>query len=115
MFTKTTLATAAMLAAGVLFAQPSPEAKWVALDSSKPGTPADVALDRANSDANRTAVRIVIHGFYLEAKQGPDGTYQKITVPGLGFSSQTGAPELPVARFKIGIPTDAKAARFGGL
>jgi hypothetical protein len=69
------------LIAGALLAQTAPESQWVALDSSKPGTPADVKLDSANSDANRSSVAITIHGFYVESKKGPDGTYQKITVP----------------------------------
>lgn len=103
------------LVTGAAFAQTSPAPQWVALDSTKPGTPAELRVDRANSDANRTTVQILIHGFYLEPKQGPDGMYHKITVPGLGATTQTGAPELPVARFKLAVVTGARAVRLGAV
>jgi hypothetical protein len=107
---------AAFAMAGSLFAQVPPTTTgWVPLDSSKPGTPAGIRLDRAGSDANKTTVTIEIHGFYLEPKQGPDGVYHKLTVPGLGSVSMTGAPDLPTARFNVGVITGAKAVRLAAL
>lgn len=103
------------LIAGALLAQTAPESQWVALDSSKPGTPADVKLDSANSDANRSIIAITVHGFYVESKKGPDGTYQKITVPGLGGTTAVGSPDLPAAKFNLAIVTGAKYAKFAGM
>lgn len=102
-----------MLFGAAAFAQSS--GQWVALDSSKPGSPAEIRLDRTNSDANRTTLNVIIHGFYIENKQGPDGAYQKIMVPGLSSTAATGAPDLPAAAPRVGIPTDAKGVRLAAF
>ncbi|MBI3114930.1 MAG: hypothetical protein HYZ09_00345, partial [Candidatus Kerfeldbacteria bacterium] len=73
--------------------------RWVALDPSPPGTPADVRLDLSMSDSRNSFFDVFIHGFWVEDKQGPDGRfYQKVRVPGLGSMDQVGAPELPAWR-----------------
>lgn len=95
------------------FAQSS--AQWVALDTSKEGTPAEIRMDRTNSDANKTELTVVIHGFYVEQKQGPDGRYQKISVPGLNSVAPTGSPDLPAFVPRLAIPTDAKAVRLAAF
>jgi hypothetical protein len=85
----------------------------MALDTSKPGTPAEIRLDRTGSDPNKTTLDVIVHGFYVELKHGPDGTaYQKITVPGFGGTEATGAPDLPTARFELAVVTGAKATRL---
>lgn len=84
---------------------------WIALDSSAPGTPADVKLDTKATNPTYTALDIYIHGFYVETKQGPDGKYSKITVPGFGTVSQTGAPSLPTPRLNLAIVTGATSLK----
>lgn len=111
MFTKQ-IATL-LLAGGMAFGQSS--GQWVALDSSKPGTPAEIRLDAANSDANKTAVSIVVHGFYVEPKQGPDGTYQKISIPGFGATAAIGSPDLPSANLRLAIVTGAKSVKLAAF
>lgn len=83
---------------------------WTPLNSKKPpGTPADVVLDMGASDATKTVFDLSIHGFWVEEKQGPDGrTYQQIEIPGLGSFDETGAPDLPVLRFDLAVPTNAQ-------
>jgi hypothetical protein len=89
-----------------------PEAEWVALDAgAPPGAAVEVTLDEELSDASQTTFVLSIKGFWVEEKQGPDGTlYQKVTVPGLGSHNQTGAPDLPLMRFNVAIPTTAALA-----
>ena len=106
---------AACLFAGVVCAQTRTDARWIALDTAKPGTPAEVRLDRIGSDAGKTTLNIVVHGFYLEPRTGPDGAYQKIIVPGMGSFAPVGYPDLPAVRFAVGVVTDVKATRLAGV
>src|SRR5690349_9642189 len=107
---KLVLAAAVFVCAA--FAQPSPRAVWVPLDNSKPGAPADVRLNREKSGLAQTVVEVVIHGFWLDPKQGPDGNYGRVSIPGLGRVGPYGAPDLPVARFDIAVLNGAKEARL---
>ena len=107
---KYVLAAAVSVCAAV--AQPSPRAAWVPLDNSKPGTPADVRLNRDKSGLSQTVVEVVIHGFWLDPKQGPDGNYARVSIPGLGRVDSYGAPDLPVARFDIAVLNGAKEVRL---
>src|SRR5437879_4993320 len=89
---------------------------WVSLDGSPPGTPAQVVLDRQDSNAQRTVFDIVIHGFSLVPRTGPDGTaYQMPDVPGLQRLSIQGAPMIPELRAPVAIVTGAPAPVFAGM
>ena len=83
---------------------------WTQLDPGKPpGTPVDVVIDPNASDATKTTFDLAIHGFWVKQRQGPDGrTYQQIEIPGFGSIEETGAPDLPVFRFDLAVPTDAR-------
>ena len=79
---------------------------WVPLDASPPGTPASVSIDPANSSATQCAIIIVCHGFYVTPRSAPDGTpFSEIDVPGLPKLGIIGAPDLPVVRQSLAIPT----------
>jgi len=103
--------TGMALLSGTALAQKESQT-WVALDSAKPGTSADIKLDTRTSNPGYTALDIYIHGFYVENKSGPDGAYSKITVPGMGTMSKTGSPSLPVARIQLGVVTGAKELKL---
>lgn len=91
--------------------KPEKERTWVAIDrDAAPGTAAEIRVDDS-SDSQGTTFDLIIHGFWVEEKRGPDQEiYQRIEIPGLGSHNQEGAPDLPLARFNLAIPTDAKQA-----
>jgi len=110
---------AALAAASVLLIAalaPAPRAQadadpvWIATTPDAPeDTPAEINLVPTASGDQQTMVEVVIHGFWQEDVVGDDGaTYQRIRVPGLPSYGQPGAPELPVARFAVAVPTDAE-------
>jgi Peptidase family C25 len=81
---------------------------WVPLDGSPPGTPAQILFDAPASGLEDCWFDIFIHGFWREDIQPGDGfTYQRIEVPGLGHITQLGAPDMPVARVRVAVPTSA--------
>lgn len=90
----------------------TPGLTWTALDPNRPaGTPAEVKLDLEASSPSRTTFDLAVSGFWVEEKKGPDGrTYQKIEIPGLGSVDTVGAPDLPLLRFDLAIPTGAQRA-----
>ncbi len=86
-----------------------PPRTWVPLDTQPPGTPAQLVLDRANSDPNITRGSLTISGFWLVPRLAPDGTpYNDVQVPGLPNLEQTGAPRLPAVQIDVGILTGAQ-------
>lgn len=94
------------------YGEKTPGPTWTALDpDSRPGTPAEVTLDLSASGPTRTTFDLTIHGFWVEELQGPDGRgYQRLEFPGLGSSDAIGAPDLPVLRFDLAVPTTADEA-----
>jgi hypothetical protein len=88
--------------------QPPDDVRWIALDGAARGTPAEIRFDAHASDPQRSTFDVVVHGFYLQEKKGPDGTYSKVSVPGLGSVGEIGAPSLPAARFDLAIVTGAE-------
>jgi hypothetical protein len=90
--------------------EPARPKRWVAFDGSAPGTPAETRFDAGASDPQRSTIDVVIHGFYLEERKGPDGKYSKVSVPGLGSVGQIGAPSLPAVRMELAIVTGAERA-----
>lgn len=92
--------------------KPADGRTWTQLDPGKPpGTPVDVVVNQNASDETKTTFDLAIHGFWVKEKQGPDGrTYQQIEIPGFGSIDETGAPDLPVFRFDLAVPTDARQA-----
>jgi hypothetical protein len=100
-----------LLASGISLTQ-SGSTSWVSLDGSKPGTPADIVLDKDNSSASTSTISIVIHGFWAERKEGPGGPYTKISVPGIGAVQQTGAPSLPGLRLNLAVATTADTIKL---
>src|SRR5262245_320492 len=95
---------AALLAPAARAADPV----WVPLDASPPGTPAQILFDAPASGLEEVWFDILIHGFWRQDIQPGDGfTYQRIEVPGLGRLAQLGAPDLPVARVRVAVPTGA--------
>ena len=100
-----------VLVAGYSLSQ-SGSTSWVSLDGSKAGTPADVIFDRESSNASTSALSIVLHGFWVEKKDGPGGPYTKVTVPGIGTVQQNGAPSLPALRLNLAVPTTADSIKL---
>ncbi|PYS21142.1 MAG: hypothetical protein DMG11_28485, partial [Acidobacteria bacterium] len=100
-----------VLVAGYSLSQ-SGSTSWVSLDGSKAGTPADVIFDRESSNASTSALSIVLHGFWVEKKDGPGGPYTKVTVPGIGTVQQNGAPSLPALRLNLAVPTTADSVKL---
>jgi hypothetical protein len=89
---------------------------WVPFDDSEPGTPAEVTYLADQSSLNRTALRVEIHGFWKEDVEAPDGeVFHRVSVPGLGSSSEPGTPQLPAVRRMLAMGTDAKQASFLGV
>lgn len=88
---------------------------WISIDGSQAGTPANLTLDPQASSPERSVLELVVHGFWMTPRQGTDGlTYQQLSVPGLTTLGTVGAPELPIARFALGLVTDAPGAVFAG-
>lgn len=109
---RTTLLLAALLAPAAVAADPV----WVPLDASPPGTPAQLLFDAPASGSNAAFFDILIHGFWREDVLAGDGlTYQRIEVPGLGHLAQLGAPDLPVARLRVAVPTAATTVTLGAV
>jgi len=93
------------------------DVRWIPIDGEEPGTPAEIMVDEGSSGPEQTVVHLKIHGFWMEDKEGPNATYQKIVVPGLGSvdMDQLGAPDLPRLRLKLAIPSDAAAVRLADV
>jgi hypothetical protein len=93
-----TLALATFLLSQSLDAQ-----EWIELiPGTAPGTPAQVLFDPTASTETTSFFDIEIPGFWVEdVKPGDGNTYQRVDVPGLGHTSQVGAPDLPVARLNL--------------
>jgi hypothetical protein len=84
---------------------------WVALDAQPQGTPATVVFNAALSSQSTSVLDVTIHGFWSTQKTGTDGRiYQSLEVPGLPNKAQHGAPNLPVARFDLGLTNGADVA-----
>ncbi|MBL8897566.1 MAG: hypothetical protein JNM84_08060 [Planctomycetes bacterium] len=78
---------------------------WVPLNpNSQPGEPARIEL-LPSSTFGRSVFRIRLSGFWREAHVWHGTTYQRIRVPGLDMLGQPGAPDLPVARLRLAVPT----------
>lgn len=107
-----TLAALVLLSGAALCQDTDPV--WVPLSVGVPeGTPAQILLVEAASNEQGSGVEVIVHGFYRQDVVAPDGTtYQRITVPGLTSLGQVGAPELPVARFALAVPTDASHVKL---
>src|SRR5688572_4851838 len=90
----------------------APDSSWVSLDGSKPGTPAEVVFDARSSSRSTSVLNIVIHGFFAETKDGPNGRYTKVSVPGMPTVEQVGAPSLPVMRFDLAVPASDASAKL---
>ena len=96
------------LASAPAFGQAGPQV-WVPLVIGVPqGKPADITLNLVESGAQATQFDVRIYGFWKQDITAPTGdVYQRIEVPGLFAYGQPGAPELPVARVRLAIPTNA--------
>lgn len=89
---------------------------WVSLDGRPAGTPASVTLDPERSSPSETWIDVLISGFYVTSRSGPDATvYQDIDVPGLPSTTQPGAPRTPVVRIDLGVLTDAVGSTLIGV
>ncbi|MFT7464097.1 MAG: hypothetical protein ACI9EF_002446 [Pseudohongiellaceae bacterium] len=108
-------ATALVVVLAVVLAPARLEAQigavWIPLNSAQPvGTPADIVYDGNASTASDSFFDIFIHGYWqTDVAPGDGNVYQAIEVPGLGRFGQKGAPDLPVARLRLGVPTGAGA------
>jgi hypothetical protein len=99
-----------VLAIGALASTASGQAGqvWVPLVVGvPPGKPAEVTLVAAKSGSQQTVVDVRIFGFWKQDVVVGPTVYQRIEVPGLMAYGQPGAPELPVARFRLAVPTNA--------
>lgn len=85
---------------------------WMSLDTAAKGAAAEIRFDAQTSTSEVSYFDVVIHGFYVETKQGPNGVYSKITVPGLATMGRLGAPMLPVFRADVAVPAGASATRM---
>src|SRR5262245_51184517 len=103
------IAAIALALATTAHAQPGPT--WVPLDAQPAGTPATIVFQAALSSPSTSVFDITIHGFWSTSKVGEAGSvYQSIEVPGLPNKAQHGAPNLPVARFDLGLVNGADVA-----
>lgn len=84
-------------------------AVWIPLDPVQPpGTPADIVYDVSASTASDSFFDIIVHGYWqTDVAPGDGNVYQAIAVPGLGRFGQQGAPDLPVARLRLAVPSVA--------
>ncbi|MDX2020098.1 MAG: C25 family cysteine peptidase [Deltaproteobacteria bacterium] len=82
--------------------------RWVGIAGAPIGTPA--AITSAASNDSESVFDIAIAGYFLEEKTGPDGAkYTRMSIPGLGTFGQVGAPDLPVVRMDLAVPTSVRA------
>ncbi|MCU7927110.1 MAG: hypothetical protein KZQ97_11800 [Candidatus Thiodiazotropha sp. (ex Dulcina madagascariensis)] len=90
------------------------ERRWIALDDNQePGASAVIQTNDKASNAKQTVFDLSIPGFWMTAKQGPDGKlYQKIEIPGLGSHDRLGSPDLPLYRFRLAVPYSEGAVRM---
>ena len=89
---------------------------WMPIDASPPGTPAELTLDPANSSATQTTLILVMHGFYVTPRTGPDGTpFSEIEVPGLQRLAVLGAPGIPILRKSLAIVTGAAQVTLSSM
>ena len=97
-----TMRKRASIIVGVDFPGEGP-GKWVSLDNSPPGTPAEVKLTTdGSSSASMSFFDVFIHGYFIVDRTGPDGQiYQHLTVPGLSTVGRSGAPDLPAVRLEL--------------
>ncbi len=91
-----------------------PVPQWQRLDvSAPPGSPCEVTLDGPACSEDETVFDVEIPGFYTLEKMGPDGRkYQQVFIPGMGTHNQPGAPDLPLVRLHMAVPTMAKNAEI---
>jgi len=91
-------------------AQQAGDWAWVQLDNAPAGSPSEILLDEARSNASDTFVQLVVHGFWQRLRHDPEGkAYTEIRVPGMGSTREIGAPRTPTIRFSIAIPEGVKA------
>jgi hypothetical protein len=87
---------------------------WVSFDNQPEGTPAQLVLDAQASDPSVSVIDVTISGMWMTPRMGPDQvTYQDLEIPGLPNLTRIGAPRLPVARFDLGVVTQAQLAQLG--
>ncbi|MGQ0553345.1 MAG: C25 family cysteine peptidase [Planctomycetota bacterium] len=108
------LLRAALLAVALVPALLAPTAgaqdpTWVPLVAgAAPGTPAEIVLDQAASNASDSFFDVWVSGFWSETITPGDGnTYTRIEVPGLSRHGQIGAPDLPQAVLRLAVVTSA--------
>lgn len=111
------LATLAVALPALAAALPAQSPVWVpVLPGAAPGTPATVELVESLSNNRESYVDVRVPGFWQEDVLGADGvTYQRLSVPGLPSQGEPGAPELPVARLALAVPTDADELVLQGV
>jgi hypothetical protein len=87
---------------------------WVPLVVGVPvGKPAEITLVTDGSNSQATMFDVRIFGFWKQDITAPTGdVYQRIEVPGLRPYGKTGAPELPVARTRLAIPTSTDEVKL---
>ena len=84
---------------------------WYALDTSEPGTPAQVVFDAKGSSDQDSFFDVYIHGFWFETRRNPAGApLTRMVFPGLSLFSQPGQPYLPAVLAQIAFPPGAAAA-----
>lgn len=59
------------------------------------------------SDTNRIVLELEIAGYAIQERQVDTGVYSIISVPGLGYTSKAGEPQLPIKGTMVAIPPGA--------
>jgi len=70
--------------------------------------PPDVEI--LKSDLESIVVKVDLHGIKLERKRIGKETFQILTLPEYGFTTEVGKPQLPVVRILLAIPHSGQVA-----
>ncbi|RJP75580.1 MAG: T9SS C-terminal target domain-containing protein, partial [Candidatus Zixiibacteriota bacterium] len=96
---------------GFVWSSPAP-ASWIPLNGAQAETAPEVRLER--SDYQAIVMDFSLAGFQAETAQTPGGAFTVLTLQGEGFTTQTGAPQLPVIRRLVEVPYGAQVALTTG-
>ena len=98
---------AVLLLIGILvYATPGSASIWIPLNGIQAMEEAP-AVEVLHSDYNAVALKISISGFNSEVMETERGIFSHLELPGEGYTTQIGHPQLPVVRRLIEIPYGA--------
>ena len=65
-------------------------------------------LQLLESSANGVVLQLAVPEYSLEPVALPEGSFQRLKLPGAALTSEPGKPELPVYSTMLGVPADAR-------